>query len=61
MIITIFRKNTMPANDTWFHHNAVIDLATKLVFPAAAERRAGIQKRLGDYWIFLKLTSLSPF
>ena len=31
----------MPANDTWFHHKAVINLATKLVIPAAAERRAG--------------------
>ena len=28
-----------------------INPATKLVFPAAAERRAGIQKRPCDYWI----------
>jgi len=28
-----------------------IDPATKLVIPAAAERRAGIQKRPCDYWI----------
>jgi len=29
----------------------VINPATKLVIPAAAERRAGIQKRPCDYWI----------
>jgi len=46
----------MPANDTWFHHNAIINLATKLVIPTVAERRAGIQKKLYDYWIFLKMT-----
>ena len=27
-----------------------INPATKLVIPAAAEQRAGIQKRLCDYW-----------
>jgi hypothetical protein len=36
----------------------VISLATKLVIPAAAERRAGIQKRHCDYWIpaFARMT-----
>jgi hypothetical protein len=29
----------------------LINPATKLVIPAAAERRAGIQKRPFDYWI----------
>jgi hypothetical protein len=29
----------------------IINPATKLVIPAAAERRAGIQKRPCDYWI----------
>jgi len=29
----------------------IFNLATKLVIPAAAERRAGIQKRPCDYWI----------
>ena len=29
----------------------VINPATKLVIPAAAERRAGIQKRPSNYWI----------
>ena len=33
----------MPANDTWLLHNAVSNLTAKLVIPAAAERRAGIQ------------------
>jgi len=30
---------------------AIINPATKLVIPAAAERRAGIQKRPCNYWI----------
>jgi hypothetical protein len=36
----------------------VIIPATKLVIPAAAERRAGIQKRHCDYWItaFTRMT-----
>ncbi len=35
-----------------------INPATKLVIPAAAERRAGIQKRPCDYWIpaFARMT-----
>ena len=38
------------------HHT--INPATKLVIPAVAERRAGIQKRPGDYWIpsFTRMT-----
>jgi len=38
--------------------NDIINSATKLVIPAAAERRAGIQKRPCDYWIpaFARMT-----
>ena len=31
--------------------NGTIESATKLVIPAVAERRAGLQKRPCDYWI----------
>jgi hypothetical protein len=48
--MTFFQDPSLLEFQRWMQE-AIINPATKLVIPAAAERRAGIQKRPCDYWI----------
>ena len=47
-VLTRLNRQDRLERQYWFDN---INPATKLVIPAAAERRAGIQKRPYDYWI----------
>jgi hypothetical protein len=57
---TAWNNELISSGTGWSQDKYVINPATKLVIPAAAERRAGIQKRPCDCWIPDSGKNISP-